>query len=147
MKRYFFTKAVGYERGNVLNMFSNTIVAIYKDVTISCFFKWHHVRYFFFYFFILQISEHTKKTFYYCNLNLVGPYCMCTEQRKMHQYFNLSRFWFKQFQYFNLSRLMHCLAVNGGHFEHFLDWNQHVLQHSTTNFGFNVFSWFKFHVL
>ena len=35
-------------------------------------------------------------------------------------------------------RLIHCLAVNWGHFEHLLDWNQHILQHSTTNFGFNA---------
>ena len=37
--------------------------------------------------------------------------------------------------------------IQWGHFEHLLHWNEHVLQHSTTNFGFNVFSWFKFHVL
>ena len=34
----FFTKAVWYQRRNVLNMFSNTMILIYKGLKISVFF-------------------------------------------------------------------------------------------------------------
>ena len=60
MKRDFFTKAVGYQRRNVLNIISNTMIVIYKGCDILCFSN--DTMYSFFH-------------FYCCNLTLVGPYC------------------------------------------------------------------------
>ena len=90
-------------------MFSSTMIVIYKGRDNLCVFFFQ--IYFFLQFFILQVSEPTKKNCF-CNLNLVGPYCMCTEQTKMYQYFNLSRLWIELFQR---------QVYSGGHFEHLLN--------------------------
>ena len=37
MKIFFFTKAVGYQRRNVLNMFSDAMFVIYKECDNLCF--------------------------------------------------------------------------------------------------------------
>ena len=81
-------------------MFSNTMIVIYKGCDNLCAFFFSNDTIYFFFHFIFSSSHTTykKKTFYYSNINLVGPYCMRTEQKKMHQYFNLSRLWIKYFQ-------------------------------------------------
>ena len=62
MNIYFFTKAVGYQRRNVLNMFSNTLIVIYKGCYNLCVFFLQMASCTSFSIFI-EASEHTKKLF------------------------------------------------------------------------------------
>ena len=60
--RTFYSKAVGYQRRNVLNMFSNTMIIIYKECDNLCVFS-NDTMYFFFIFYSWSLKKYNKKNF------------------------------------------------------------------------------------
>ena len=80
MKRYFFAKAIRYQRRNVLNMFSNTMIVTLKGVTICVLFS-NDSMYFFSIFYSSSLRTY-KKPFYYCNLTIVPITALKFKTRK-----------------------------------------------------------------
>ena len=71
MKRDFFTKDVGYQRMNALNMFPNTMIAICKGCG-NLFFFFSNDTMFFFRFLFLKSRNKKKRKIHYCNLTIVS---------------------------------------------------------------------------